>query len=198
MPLKTATWRIGAGVVAVLIATIFPVAAEIEDDTYGLEFYAGSYIAGPDFLDDDVVYGVRLMINTTERFTWGADIGYFSTVGEGTDGGSTFTLDYSDLYVDFLFGGNFFPEKRASLMLYGGGGWSDASVDLVTSGMIGNRAINGIDADSLTLNAGVNLAVELSELIYLRFDYRSRWFDERVGGETDQTATVALGFMVGR
>lgn len=196
--MKSTSWRIGAGAVAGLIAAFTPVAAEIEDDTYGLEIYGGAYSTGSEILDDDAAYGVRLMINTTERFTWGTDVGYFSTTGEGTDGVNTFTLDYSDLYVDFLFGGNFFPAKRANLMLYGGFGWSAASVDLTTGGPIGSGRISGIDADSVTLNAGANVALELSELIYLRFDWRARYFEARLDDEIDQAATIALGFLVGR
>ena len=175
---------------ACLAASSTPAVAQVEGQTWEVELYLGYYDPSPSVLDSDVVWGMRLGYNFSERLNLFGDFGRFDGSGESGD----VSVDYDARTFDLNAGWHFTPEKKWATLLYGGIGWAfvDVDVDDATEPFPVK-----LGDDSFTFNFGAAGKLRLKKMIYLRFDVRARWYTDREEDEIDTLATVAIGWTFG-
>jgi opacity protein-like surface antigen len=169
--------------------------AKVEEDMKNFEIFAGNYDPEPDVLDSDPTFGVRFGWDVSRRFGVRTELSLFSQDGDFTSGMTTGNLDITYLFADVSFIAFLWPDSRASLELFGGGGGAFNDIEVsITSGPGAGLALGNISDDSFILHVGGGVRIQLGENIYLRPEGRLRYFENRDDDEMDQLLTLAVGW----
>ena len=189
-------WIPGMVIMALMLVMVPWADASVDEDSWELEFYVGSYEPDVSFVDDDTTYGVRFASNITERFNFGVSLGRVDGDDSFTDVGAppaSGDVNYDALLLDVMFGAQFWPDNRVTGIVYGGFGW--AFVDLDVDAVIEDTVIkiSGAENDSFLLNLGLGAKIDLGDRLYLRIDGKARRFDDRSDDKVDLEYTVGLG-----
>ena len=166
--------------------------ASVEEDTWSFSIYAGNYDPGPDVIDDDVSFGVRLGKVLSPHFGWEGEIGYFN-VEEDFTTPVPGSIDSDIIFFDFSLIRYLRVDSRVTPTLFGGAGFSSASSDV----SVGGITFNDLDSESFTLHGGFGAIIDLGEKYYIRPSTRFRWFENRDDDEIDTEFTVAFGWKFG-
>jgi hypothetical protein len=179
----------------VLLAAIGPSAADVVPESWEIEIYAGTSDPGIEFLDDDVVMGLRLGYNVTDYFNLTTSVGYYSTDEEVSALGFTGDVEFSDTTIDLSAMLHLIPDKAFNPQLFAGLGWSFVSLDgdITGPGGIAPSSIEGED-DSFTAHGGAGLRIDLGSRVYLNGQIRLRWYEARDEDETVTEYTLGVGF----
>ena len=182
----------------VLLASFCPAAADVIPGSWEFEIYGGTSDPGFDFLDDDLVYGVRAGYNATEYFNFTTSVGYFSTDEEVSSLGFTGDLEFSDTTIDLSAMLSLIPDKAFNPQLFAGIGWSFVSLDAEVTGP-GGTFPSSIEAedDSFTAHGGAGIRIDLGRVVYLNGQIRLRWYEARDEDNTATEYTLGLGFKIG-
>ena len=113
----------------VLLAAIAPAAADVVPESWEFEIYGGNSDPGFDFIDDDLVVGLRAGFNVTEYFNLQTSVGYFTTKDDVSSLGFTGEIEFTDTYIDLSAMLNLIPDKAFNPQLFAGIGWSFVSLD---------------------------------------------------------------------
>lgn len=181
-------------VALMLILPILPssVLAEIDEDSYSVELYAGYYTPGPDILDDDVSFGLRANFNPLKNFGITTQLGYFTTDSKAQMGLNAGEIDYRTYLLDVSFNGYLAADSPAVVVLYGGFGGSFSDTEFQS--IIPPDTLRKFSQDSFTGNAGVGLLIDISESFFLRPDAKLRYIGNRVEDEWDAEYTLSIGW----
>jgi outer membrane protein with beta-barrel domain len=182
-------------VVSVLIASLSasPVLSAVEPQGKVFEVWVEDYDPAPDVLDSDLAYGVRFAYNLNRRFTLNGEFGHVGLNGEFKSGNSTTELDYSAFLSDFVVDFNFAPSSPVVPTLFAGLGWAYESLDVKTKGPIVTVEAEDLNDDSLTVQAGGALKIQLGKRFELRPAVRFRWFEARSSDDTDTEYLLGFG-----
>ena len=153
---------------------------------WDFELVAGYFL--PEELDEDLTYGLGFGGRVNENFGWNVRAMWFDVADSQGFGGRDVDADLFNVDLSFVWyptGGGF--------STFAGLGWTTADIrDL-------GPANAKFSDDVFTFNAGVAYEAMLTERMYLKPDFRLRWY-ELEGGRTDKKsqlnyeATVALGW----
>jgi opacity protein-like surface antigen len=169
-------------------------AQSFEEDTFLFEVFAGQYMPGPSFLDDETTFGLRGGFAAGNHWAF---VGSFSVVefdDTVTSGKARVDFEIETFLVDFTANYIFRPDNKVNILVGGGAGGSFSDLDAeISTSDFGIRISNAED-DSFTLNAGVGAVIHLTDLLYLKPEFRARWYETRDDDEIDTEATLALGF----
>ncbi len=181
-----------------LLAAISPSAADVIPESWEIEVYGGTSDPGIDFLDDDLVFGLRVGYNITEHFNLTSSVGYYSTEEEISDLGFTGELDFTDTTIDLSAMLHLIPDKPFNPQLFAGLGWSFVSLEGEVSGPGGlyPSSIEGED-NSFTVHGGAGIRIDLGSIVYLNGQIRLRWYEGRDEDETATEYALGLGFKLG-
>lgn len=179
---------LAASALACLVSASTRTMAEVQGQTWEVEVYLGYYDPSPDVLDSDVVWGLRVGYNFSERLNLFGDLGRFDGSGKVDDVDLTYDARGFDLNAAWQLT----PEKKWVTLLYGGLGWAFVDFEADTEPLPVK-----LGDDSFTFNFGAAGKLQLKERIYLRFDARARWYKDRDGDEIDTLGTVAIGWSFG-
>jgi hypothetical protein len=180
---------------AVMLAA-FPRTAEaaIADDSGEVEVFVGWL--WPDEEDnsdddelDDVTGGVRLGYNWTPRFGIQG-----SVQGWQADGGSS-DADLEAWFIDLAAVWNVNPDNRATVIIYGGPGWSTWDLEDEDS---------RLDDDHFTVHVGVGCRAQVTPRFYVRPNAQAHWIkvDNDKDDDDDEDnltweLTVGFGWVLG-
>jgi hypothetical protein len=189
--------RLAAGLLVLTVAaSVSSSTAEVKDQSMNVEIFGGSYAPGPD-LDDETIWGLRWGFDISPRFGMQTELSFVGL--DETFSGPLISgnIDVDFTFIDISFMGFLFPDKRASVSLFGGAGGAFSSIDGSLSGPGGTLFFNNLADDSFTVHAGTDVRIQLGENFYLRPGARIRWFEGREDDETDGEYTLALGWNFG-
>lgn len=152
-------------------------------------FLASSNMPENDTLDEEVSTGLQFGYRFTDRFGLEGSIERLETEvndQESTKTESDLTLvDLSAVWWLRKRSGRFEP------MLYTGVGWAESDFKIPASDFPSNVELD----DTLTLNAGGGLNIQISDAFYFRPHVKARWFDQ--SGDLDWSVGASLGFTFG-
>ncbi len=160
--------------------------------------YVGNYNPGPDVIDDEPTFGIRVGYVLSPHVSVSGSLG--TADAESSFDQVTFT---GNVEGDFLFlDANAFymfrPESRFRFTLGGGVGGAFASFDGQVTGLGAVVTFEDFTDESLTLNAGLGPVFKINDRIFLRLLTRFRWFENREDDEIDQEITLGFGFAFGK
>ncbi|MBP7148988.1 MAG: outer membrane beta-barrel protein [Acidobacteria bacterium] len=175
---------------------------------WNLAVYAGQYSPGPDEIDDELTYGLRLGMMATENWGVAMSLGVMSIDSDFKSDDIRGEIDGDFTFVDvdalYAIGG---PDRRLHLVVGAGVGWAFASVDgTVRTRLPALRDVKerdaeftfrGADADSFTANVVLGPAYSFSDKFSIRLQNRWRWFEQRDDDEIDRELTLAAIFAFG-
>ena len=176
-----------------LTATLaVPASAAVEEGSNSFEVYAGIYFPDGSMFDENATYGLRLGRAFTSR--WGGEIsgGYYND--DMNVGVINNDIDIINIDLDVVFFAN--PDSKGVFTVFGGIGWANTDLTVTDKGL-GTSA--SFDSDSFTVNAGIGGRFYLGadEQIYLRFDAKARYYEDRATDEVDLEATFGVGWVWG-
>lgn len=175
---------------------------------WNLEAVAGLYVTDLD-LDEDPAFGFRVVMDPDAR--WGVEaqvlrlsadlereFGVIAIAPPPPGVLTNLRIDYEAIALDLSARLRLLPEgSPVDLHLLAGPGWG------FVDGEVRTRLSNGVEErlrsggfldDSFTAHLGLALSFDLDERWYLRFDARTRYWDERQSNDTDTEYTLGLGF----
>ena len=170
----------------IVVLAIAAVAFAPQAKAFDFELVAGYFL--PEELDEDLTYGLGFGNRVNENFGWNVRATWFDVAD--SQGFSGLDVDADLFNVDFSF--MWYP-TGGGFSAFAGLGWTTADIrDL-------GPANAKFSDDVFTVNVGVAYEAMLTERMYLKPDFRLRWY-ELEGGRTDKEsllnyeATVALGW----
>ena len=174
--------------------------AAVERDVNVVEVFGGLYQPGPSILEDGSILGFRLGRAFGRQYGVYGELSFVRTDGEVDTGGipGVVDVDYDLTFVEAIFAYYFNQHSLAAVSVFGGGGFSFASVDVSVSNMFVDETIENIEDNSLTVQAGADVTITLSERVYLRPGVRARWLEQRDNDAIDTEVFLGLGFTLGR
>ena len=169
---------------------LIPATAAAQARTGSLEAYAGEYFPDkPDYLKDDLIYGVRGSYSWTGSLASEVSVGRYEQSFHFAPGAG---IDLHETLLDLSTAWTFNPASRARFALFAGPGWAFFDATSYNPGMPDD---SGSD-DSFTLHAGASLRIDLSDRVYVRPDVRARWID-KLDDAIDYEASVGIGIRLG-
>ena len=202
----TVTPLIALAIPIILLTTTGPAAAQPQ---WSLEAVGGLYVMDLDPLDEDPAFGFRVVRETGARWSLEAQVLRLSAdlerefaiiaIAPPPPGALTnLRIDYEAIALDLSARLRLLPEYLpVQLHLLGGPGWGFVDGEVHTRLSNGARErtrSGGFLDDSLTAHLGLALDYDLAESWYLRFDARTRYWDERESNDTDAEYTLGVGF----
>jgi opacity protein-like surface antigen len=164
---------------ALLLLFLLPAAVRAQDK-WRIEAYGGIYHLH-DF-ENEVTYGARVGIKTSDHFGLEGSVGTFST---SFSFGPVKIKDDATL-VDLSLKAYLNPGGKAQLFLFGGPGWAFSNVNALGTSLA--------HSDSFSAHIGAGLDVKLTDHLYVRPDIRGRWLQKNNTNSLDVETTVAFGF----
>ena len=172
-----------------------------EEGTWSIGFYGGTYAPGPDELDDQTTYGIRVGYGITPHWFVSGSLGRVSTESEELPAGLSGEVETDFTLLDFSGGYVFFkPERifRLSLLAGIGGAWASADGELTDTASGATVVFEDLEADGFTVHAGIGPIIRLHKKVYLRVLTRFRYFDDREEDNVDREITLGIGFPLGK
>jgi hypothetical protein len=159
--------------------------------------YGGNYSPGPDDVDDEGTFGIRVGFVLTPHVSISGSLGVVEAESDfnqtlftgNVDGDFTF-LDFNAFYI-------FRPESRFHFTVGGGLGGAFASFDGRVTGPGATLIFDDYTDESFTLNAGIGPVFRINDRWFLRLLNRYRWFEKREDDEVDQEITLGVGYVFG-
>ena len=188
--------RFTTGALVVMLALVGTTAfAEVEEDTFDLEFYIGSYDFSRDF-DSTETYGIRLDWNVSERVGIFTQLGWFDA---DQDIDSNSSIKFQTFVWDWDVNVNFLEDRMMVPVVYGGIGWASSDYEIEGACPIGDGrcSVKGYNSSSFTANIGAALRIDLGERLFLKPDVKWRWYEQRESDSTDAEYTLSLGIKFG-
>ena len=187
--------RFLSAVFLVLLTTLaLAPAAQAAGKEKEADFWVGYYDPKPSFLDSDTSFGGRTLMAVSPTVSFGMEVGYVSTKGDATSGGTTGSVKWSSLFIDFISDFRLSHGKKIVPVFTLGLGTSIGKADTSLSGPISGVSISDLDATSLEAQVGFGLKIDVSKTMFLRPAVRGRWFRARSEDDWDTEYLVGLGW----
>jgi hypothetical protein len=160
--------------------------AATEAGTAQFEVWFGAFEPGADFLDTNLSGGVRFGGN---RYDWLTVLGEIGIVrADGSTGGNDLRWEATTLDLAFEF--NFATKKNVVPAFVTGVGYAFPT----SNDSIPPELRDGLLTDSLTIQAGGALKIDLGRDMFLRPAARMRWYFERSENAFDTELLLGLGW----
>ena len=157
---------------------------------FDFELVAGYFL--PEELDEDLTYGLGFGDRMNDNFGWAVRGTWFDVADSQGFGGANVDADAFNVDLSFVWyptGGGF--------GVFAGPGWTTVNIDLPT-------VTTDLSDDVFSVNAGISYEAMLTQSMYLKPDFRLRWYELEGfgpdGGKQSQLnyeATIALGWRFG-
>jgi opacity protein-like surface antigen len=158
------------------------------------EFWVGYYDPKPSSLDSDTSFGGRTLMAVSPTVAFGMEVGYVSTRGDATSGGTTGSVKWSSIFIDFISDFRLTHGKKVVPVFTLGLGTSIGNADTSLSGPISGVSISDLDTTSLSAQVGFGVKIDVSQKMFLRPAVRGRWFRARSEDDWDTEYLVGLGW----
>lgn len=185
-----------AGLLLLLAAAAPAARAAVLANSGNFEVFAGTTFPGPELLDEDLLFGIRLGFNASSRTSLELLLAFQETDSSlaGPElAGAPGALEYKALVLDLSFARHLLPRKRATPLLLAGAGWVDVTTDREPEPTPG-ADLDGLEEDSISVHAAAGVRVALTKGTYLRAEWRARWLQARGHDPLDSEITVGFGY----